>query len=334
MDKIIFIGCGQIAHFHADVLTSLGCKIVGVAAKEDNERLNSFKDKYQVTSAFLSWTEMVENCDFDAIWVVASWPEIDKMILDLIKLGKPIFVEKPVALSPSKIREAIELQNIYGTKVQIGYNRRFYKFVPALRERLVKSKIRSVIVEVPETTKGKDDFLLKNLWLQNSSHVIDLLYHLIGEFEVIHSSVQSKWTHLHDTFNSLFQQSGDDYTFQIHLISVWDSPSNFSIKIFMDHELIELKPLEVLRLYQGFDIRDPTPELPIRQYIPKIVEEQYCGEADDKFKPGFYDQARHFLGKIDSDLYSASTLQDALYVTETIFSFLNFNGKPAVSQLD
>ncbi|QEC78075.1 Gfo/Idh/MocA family protein [Mucilaginibacter ginsenosidivorax] len=322
MQRIVFIGCGQIAHFHADVLTSLGCKIVGVAAKEDNDRLLAFKIKYQINKSFMSWNDMVAECDFDAIWVVASWPAIDEMILDLIKTGKNIFVEKPVALSSEKIKKAIELQKEYGTKIQIGYNRRFYKFIPYLRERIIKGKIRSVIVEVPETTGGKSDFLLKNLWLQNSSHVVDLVYHLVGKFDLVFADSQSKVTHEKDTFYSLFQAKGDSYRFQVNIISVWNSPSNFSIKIYMEDELIELKPLEVLKIYQGFEIRDPTPELPIRQYLPKVKESQHWGSSEDKFKPGFYDQARYFLGMIPESGYSPSLLEDALYVTETIESFL------------
>ena len=324
MDRIVFIGCGQIAHFHADVLMHLGCKIVGVAAKEDNDRLSAFKNKYNIGQSFFSWNEMVENCEFDAIWVVASWPAIDDMILDLIKLGKPIFVEKPVALSSERIKEAIELQKVHNTKIQIGYNRRFYQFIPHLREKIVKNKVRTVVVEIPETTKGKDDFLLNNLWLQNSSHVVDLLYHLVGKFQIIYADKQARTVPQSDTFNTVFEQSGDDYHFPVHLIAIWNSPSNFSIKIYVDDELIELKPLEVLKVYKGFDISEPTVELPIRQYLPKVIESQYCGAPDDKFKPGFYDQARHFLGKINQDTYSPAKLEDALYVTETIEGFLNF----------
>ena len=49
-NKIAFIGCGNISHYHADVLLSLGCNIVSVAARLESDNIDSFADKYGISS--------------------------------------------------------------------------------------------------------------------------------------------------------------------------------------------------------------------------------------------------------------------------------------------
>ena len=98
--KIGFIGCGNIACFHADVLKYLGHDIVAASALDLNSNnLKYFRKEYNVTSSYSSWSNMIENEKLDALWVTVNWDVIDKIFLDILAYGIPTFFEKPIALN-------------------------------------------------------------------------------------------------------------------------------------------------------------------------------------------------------------------------------------------
>lgn len=46
--RFVFIGCGKIAHFHADVIKYLGHRIDVVVARKDSANIDSFAEKYAI----------------------------------------------------------------------------------------------------------------------------------------------------------------------------------------------------------------------------------------------------------------------------------------------
>src|ERR1035437_5445630 len=97
--KIGFIGCGNIAHAHADVLEYLGHKISAVSSRPSSKNMDLFSKKYKVPSVYDNWKEMLEKEKLDALWVIPSWNIIEDMMLPVLRYGIPTFFEKPVALT-------------------------------------------------------------------------------------------------------------------------------------------------------------------------------------------------------------------------------------------
>ena len=109
-----------------------------------------------------------------------------------------------------------------------------------------------------------------------------------------------------------------DNTVPIHLIANWESPSNFGIKFHSKDLLVELLPVEIATIYNGFEIIEPTEENPIRRYKPKIKEQYFIEGESAKFKPGFLKQAINFFDTCVDNKYKniqASDLMSALTVT-------------------
>jgi len=308
--NIGFIGTGKIAPSHADVLTHLGCKIVAATSRTGGESSLRFKSGYSLTSIYLDWREMLDQNEIDALWVTPSWNVIDEIIVDLIQTGIPLFLEKPVALSSRRIQEAIEAHADFKQDIQVGYNRRFYDFIPRLKKAIGKGTVRSVIVEVPESVKGKSDELVNYLYIQNSSHVFDLLFHLFGSLSILKASSTNNGGHS----QSVLLESSEK-GFPINLVTVWDTPSNFTIKIFIDDEVIILSPLEVYKRYKDFEILEPNAEMPIRRYVPQEQETLFCMDSESKFKPGFFNQTEYFLGINKQRGFTPANLESSYEIT-------------------
>ena len=315
--KIAFIGCGKISHFHADVLLHLGCEIVAVAARPNSKNISLFREKYKIQKAYDSYKKMLDNEDIDAIWVTVSWNAIDEILLPILDYNIPVFIEKPIALSSKKIKEVINFCNTKNHKIQIGYNRRFYEYVPVVKKMITENLLRSIVVEIPESTPFNRIDLAKTLWIHNSSHVMDLLFHFVGEYEIINIIKQkTNSSNFYNTFNGILKTTDN---IPIHLIANWNSPTNFGITFYFDDTVLKLNPLEIGKLYKGFEIIEPTKAKPIRQYQPKIISDLFCSLPLNKFKPGFLRQAQHFFNLLpekNTTSYVPCELKDALFVTK------------------
>ena len=293
--QVGMIGCGNVAGFHADVLKFLGITIRTVCGSPNSSRVSGFADAYGIEKRYGTWQEMVAKEQFDALWVVAKWDTIDSMLLPLLQFKTPVFFEKPVALTPERIEEALNVYPDMIDKVQIGYNRRFYDFIPIIKELLATRIIKAIEIHIPESTAGvEDENLVNHLFLQNSSHVIDLLLYLLDFPKVylaeIRRYIDSKG--LASGYNGLLIIDG---SIPVHLIACWNSPSNFGLKFHSDGVLVELLPIETARIYDGFEVMEPTRENPIRRYKPHVSREFFMDPLSAQYKPGFLKQTLNFV---------------------------------------
>ena len=270
---------------------------------------------------------MIKNENLDAIIVTVSWNAIDNIILPLLKNNIPCFIEEPIAITSNRVEKIIDLINLQKTHIQIGYNRRFYSYIPEIKEYIKNNTIRSVVVNIPEPFDSDDINLGRNLWIQNSTHVLDLLKLFFGNYFIKSKNI-SRSTNIYnyDTFNLLLSTNNG---FPIHLIANWNTPSNYEITINFKKTIIKLSPLEFGYLYDGFDIVEPTADKPIRQYNPRIKKEFHCSNKKDSFKPGFLCQHKYFLDLLDKNEksnFTPTNLEDFLFYTkfvENIYSLIN-----------
>jgi predicted dehydrogenase len=318
--RIGIIGCGAIARFHADAIKALGLEIQCAADVVESEPVKAFCAKYGVKKFYLDWREMMAKEKLDALWVTASWNVVDQLLMPVLACKVPVFFEKPVSLSAERIQEAIAGHPAMVNKVQVGYNRRFYDFVPQIKDILSQANIKSIEVHIPESTSGiKDPHLLNHLFLQNSSHVADLLFYLLDTADI---KVQKIIRHRDPNDGRLKGYNGlllTDEGVPVHLMANWNSPVNFGLKFHLDDTLVELLPVETATIYQGFEVIEPTEQNPIRRYKPKIKEQFFIDEVSAKFKPGFLKQAINFVDTCVLNKYpnkQAADLRSALAITK------------------
>jgi predicted dehydrogenase len=287
--NIGFIGCGNIAHFHADVLNALDVNLVAVSARENSKHIELFCKKYSVKKKYTDWRIMMKKENLDALWVMATWNQMDDLLLPLIRTGLPLFLEKPIALSSALIKKAIKVHKNTDQYIQVGFNRRFYPFMDEIKTIITSGALRSVLVEIPETTDKNDHDFSTNLWLINSAHVIDLLMFHLGAIEIKYTSKSRIGkSNIASSFNAMLENKQH---IPVLLSAEWNTSNNFGITFYVNSQRICLKPLEIATIYEGFDVIEPSIDIPVRQYKPKKYKDFCC---DAKYKPGFFEQAEYF----------------------------------------
>ncbi len=124
MIKIAIIGTGGMAHAHANMLNSLpGNRLVaGVDIMEDN--LNRYCDKFDIAHRFQSVKELLKWGDFDAAVVATTDAAHVPCALPLVKAGKHVLCEKPIAPTAAEGKKLVNAAEKSGVINMINFSYR------------------------------------------------------------------------------------------------------------------------------------------------------------------------------------------------------------------
>lgn len=209
--------------------------------------------------------------------------------LELAQAGVPrILIEKPGALNAAELDPVQTAAQATGAQVFIAYNRRFFASVQEVRRRIAQAgQVLSVAFEFCEDADRiaalpTPDSIKQNWLLSNSSHVIDLAFHLCGS--------PADWQHQvtgslpwHDR-GADFRGMGTTTTgARFSYFADWRGPGRWGMEIILPTERLILRPMESLQV------------MPRGSFIAQAVT--LNAALDSQFKPGLYAQMAGFLAQ-------------------------------------
>ena len=316
--KLAVIGCGNIAQFHLPAMSDVGFDIVSIAGSKNSKNVYNIAKKYDINKVFNDPADTLKKpADWDALLILSPVSTIVDYLELAVPFGKPILVEKPVALDHLHLQNLIKYKNI-----RVAYNRRFYSGA-VFAKKFVKDHPKSLIkVTIPEQRKDPEhnmDFpnRLPLLSYENSVHMFDLMNYISEDIKWKDvSSIKSVDKYV---ATAALGYSANGATIQLD--SYFNASDNFSINIIADNERVEMKPIEVTSLFKGMKVNEPTEEIPIRLYTP-MLKNKIIDSPGNGHKPGFLGQAQDFMnfclggrdctGADIMDAYSALKLAHSL----------------------
>ena len=98
----------------------------------------------------------------------------------------------------------------------------------------------------------------------------------------------------------------------------FDSPGAYSVEFNGRGFSSRLQPIEHLSKFDAIEVIEPTSEIPIRRYQPKLSNDQFSiSNFDLKYKPGFYQQSMAFADLVNGKKsHIAANLYDAFKAIE------------------
>ena len=134
------IGGGRIGKLHADNLLN---RVEGARLKAITD---PFLDEDWVASRNIPLTGkdhriMLEDPEIDAILIGSPSTEHAPQLIECAQAGKHIFCEKPIALNPEIIRNALAEVDKSGVKLQVGFNRRFDPNFSAVQQQVASGAL-------------------------------------------------------------------------------------------------------------------------------------------------------------------------------------------------
>ncbi len=307
--RLGIIGGGAIADFHAPALRQAGFALAAVASRPGSATVGAFAERHGVEYVFDGPRALLQARDaWDALLISVPIDDTLAVLHGALETGAPTLVEKPVAL------RSADLEPLLGSDapVIVGYNRRFYATVRAAREEAVGAPLTAQL-QLPEAIVPPDrpdpsHRYLENLFA-NSVHGLDLARSVLGHLEVeAVSRILAPSGNIAGLQALLRTERGDACT----LAGNWGAPANYAFSIDRAGRRMELRPFEVATIYEGMEVHEPTPEVPVRRYEPRAAETVNLDAVDARFKPGFVGQAEAFARLCrGEDPHPAARLADA-----------------------
>jgi myo-inositol 2-dehydrogenase/D-chiro-inositol 1-dehydrogenase len=136
------IGTGRIGKVHTATLVQSvpGAEVIAVA-DVDAASAKELAAQYNIPFVYDTHASIINHPDVDAVVICSPTDTHARYIVEAARAGKHIFCEKPVDLSLSVIRDAIDEARKAGVKLMVGFNRRFDPNFMKVRDMVEAGKI-------------------------------------------------------------------------------------------------------------------------------------------------------------------------------------------------
>ncbi len=142
--------------------------------------------KYNISCSTTDYSQILKDNDVDLVFVTTKHNMHAKMVIESIKCGKSVFVEKPLAINSDELKQIIDAYNSNDCNISVGYNRRFAPLAKKMKSVLGNSKNPINIIATMNA-----GFIPKNVWVHDmqigggriigeACHYIDLCSYLAG----------------------------------------------------------------------------------------------------------------------------------------------------------
>lgn len=198
MFRFGLVGCGRIAKRHAEILTSGevdGARLGGVC-DINQQRAKELSEKYE-TKYHKNMHDLARDKDIDAITILTPSGYHAENTIELAKYGKPIIVEKPMAMTVDECKNMIEECDKYGTKLYVVKQNRFNKPIVKLKEAIENDAFGKIVLATVRVRWSRDQsYYNQDQWrgtkkldggvLSNQAiHHIDMLQWMMGSVDEV-----------------------------------------------------------------------------------------------------------------------------------------------------
>ena len=137
--KIGYIGCGFMAQkVHIPNFACIPeCEIVGLAEVR-TELGKKVQQRFGIPHLYQDHTELAQNTDIEAVAVSADFALQGEIAKDLLRAGKHVFMEKPMAVSVEQAQAIVDASKESGKKLMVGYMKRYDAGNEIVKEKIVQ----------------------------------------------------------------------------------------------------------------------------------------------------------------------------------------------------
>ena len=184
--NIGIIGAGRIGKVHMQSITYNvpSAKVLGIT-DVFKDGLQELADKYGIPKIYDSYKDMLADDEIDAVLVCSSTDTHADISIEAAEAGKHVFCEKPVDLTPEKVKAVIAAVEKAGVKLQVGFNRRFDHNFAQVRSLINEGKVGNLeLIKItsrdPEPPPAEYAAVSGGMFLDMTIHDFDMARFLAG----------------------------------------------------------------------------------------------------------------------------------------------------------
>ena len=302
------IGSGPMAQDYATVLQDLGALFTVIGRGEESARNFQSETGLTVQTGGLAQALSADKAPDTAI-VVVGVEQLAPTTKQLIQSGtQRILLEKPGGLNVAELSDLEAIANSSDAQVWLAYNRRFYASTLRAEEMIAEDGgVTSFHFEFTEWSHQiqhlqKAPGVMDHWVLGNSSHVLDLAFHLGG--------FPSDWRGWSgggvDWHPASSRYCGAGLTEKGALFSYfadWEAPGRWGVEVMTRKRRLIFRPMEQLQVTSLGSVKVESVEL--------------SDQLDKDFKPGLYRQTQSFLaGDVERFCSLAEQVEHAKFYSQ------------------
>lgn len=142
--------------------------------------------KFGISQSTTSYKDILADKEVDAVLITTRHNAHANQVIESLKAGKHVFVEKPLALNFEELKEVEEVYKKYNITLTVGFNRRFSPFIQDAKKHL--GNTNTPINVIATMNAG---FIPADVWVHDmevgggriigeACHLIDLITYLTG----------------------------------------------------------------------------------------------------------------------------------------------------------
>jgi 1,5-anhydro-D-fructose reductase (1,5-anhydro-D-mannitol-forming) len=206
------IGCGDVTEVKSGPAFR---RVVGsslqAVMRRDGERARDYAERHGVPRWTDDARDVIEADDVDAVYVATPPASHAAYVLQAAAAGKPVYVEKPMALGGDEGVAMVAACRAAGVPLYVAYYRRYLPRFERVRELLLDGAIgaptgvRALLATLaprPERAGWRWDRAVggQGLLFDLGSHGLDLLDHWLGPIEAAHGEHATRlpWSNVPD----------------------------------------------------------------------------------------------------------------------------------------
>lgn len=140
--------------------------------------------KYGIAKSTTDYKEIIKDDEVDLVLITTRHNLHAPMVIETLKAGKNVFVEKPLALNNEELIEIIEAQQKSGKNVTVGFNRRFSPHIEKIKQLVGNSQMNVVATmnagAIPPNVWVHDMKVGGGRIIGEACHYIDLITFITG----------------------------------------------------------------------------------------------------------------------------------------------------------
>lgn len=197
---VAVIGAGFIADYHVAGLRAAGGAEVAALVGRDPARTRARADALGIARAETDLAAILGDTAIDAVVIATPDATHEAIAIAALEAGKPVLLQKPMAMTSSECRNVIAAAGRTGTRLTVSFMHRYFPEVFWLREMLGSGRLGAVqSVRIRNATPGADwndwffspDTVAGGVVMQLGVHGIDLLQHLLGPIETVQAAMRT-----------------------------------------------------------------------------------------------------------------------------------------------
>lgn len=191
------IGCGDVTEVKSGPAFNKvpNSKLVAVMRRNE-EKVKDYARRHGVPKWYTDADDLINDPEVNAIYVATPPLYHEEYTIKALRAGKPVYVEKPMALDAAAARRMAEAAQQTGVKLTVAHYRReqpLFRKVKALLQEGVLGKIRLAELHMWQPhqsrliTQTEDNWRINpaisggGLFHDLAPHQLDLVYHFFGK---------------------------------------------------------------------------------------------------------------------------------------------------------